>query len=106
MPLTASAIELLNSRHATKSGPWVLPGKGGANHLVEPKRPWYKLLKDAKIKDLRLHDLRRTLASRMAMDNHSLQIIAKALGHKTIAATQIYSRLSNDPVRKAMESAQ
>jgi site-specific recombinase XerD len=42
----------------------------------------------------------------MAMDNHSLQIIAKALGHKTIAATQIYSRLSTDPVRKAMESAQ
>ena len=70
------------------------------------KRPWYKLLKDAKIKDLRLHDLRRTLASYMAMDNQSLQIIGKALGHKSVASTQIYSRLMNDPVRKAMESAQ
>jgi integrase len=60
----------------------------------------------AKIEDLRLHDLRRTLASYMAMDNQSLQIIGKALGHKSVASTQIYSRLMNDPVRKAMESAQ
>lgn len=36
----------------------------------------------------------------------SLQIIGKALGHKSVASTQIYSRLMNDPVRKAMESAQ
>jgi site-specific recombinase XerC len=42
----------------------------------------------------------------MAMGNQSLPIIAKALGHKTIAATQIYSRLMADPVRAAMESAQ
>lgn len=106
VPLTSSAIELLKRRFAQKTGPWVLPGKGGSHHLVEPKRPWHKLLNEAGIEDLRLHDLRRTLASYMAMDNQSLPIIARALGHKSIASTQIYSRLSNDPVRKAMESAQ
>ncbi len=42
----------------------------------------------------------------MAMGNQSLPIIAKALGHKTTAATQIYSRLTHDPVRQAMEKAQ
>ncbi len=106
VPLTSSAVELLKRRYDARKGPWVLPGRGGESHLVEPKRPWYKLLEDAEIEDLRLHDLRRTLASYMAMDNQSLQIIGKALGHKSVASTQIYSRLMNDPVRKAMESAQ
>ena len=59
-----------------------------------------------KIEDLRLHDLRRTLGSYMAMNNQSLQIIGKVLGHKSPAATQIYSRLAFDPLRQAMENAQ
>lgn len=106
IPLTSSAVELLKRRFDTRKGPWVFPGRSPEDHLVEPKRPWYKLLNDAKIKDLRIHDLRRTLASKMAMDNQSLQIIGKALGHKSVASTQIYSRLMHDLVRKAMESAQ
>jgi hypothetical protein len=42
----------------------------------------------------------------MAMGNQNLQVIAKALGHKSIAATQVYARLMSDPVRDAMEKAQ
>jgi integrase len=106
VPLTVAALEILAARSEVKESPWVFPGKDPASHLVEPKRPWYKLLEMAEIQDLRIHDLRRTLASYMAMGNQSLPIIAKALGHKSIAATQIYSRLMADPVRRAMETAQ
>ncbi|CAN5206650.1 hypothetical protein BH10CYA1_BH10CYA1_59160 [soil metagenome] len=53
-----------------------------------------------------MHDLRRTLGSYMAMANHSLPIIGKALGHRSTSATHIYARLANDPVRAAMEQAQ
>ena len=42
----------------------------------------------------------------MAMNNQSLQIIGKALGHKSTTATQIYSRLASDPIKQAMEVAQ
>jgi integrase len=63
-------------------------------------------LDKCKIENLRLHDLRRTLGSYMAMNNQSLQIIGKVLGHKSPAATQIYSRLAFDPIRQAMENAQ
>lgn len=79
-----------------------MPGK----HLVEPKRTWDRLLKQTGITNLRLHDLRRTLGSYMAMNNQSLQIIGKALGHKSTQATQIYARLTYDPVKAAMEQAQ
>jgi hypothetical protein len=42
----------------------------------------------------------------MAMGNQSLHIIGKVLGHKPPTATQIYSKLTNDPIRDAMEKAQ
>ena len=106
VPLTANAAVILKERYEQRVGDWVFPGALRGEHLVEPKKQWRKLLTAAEITDLRLHDLRRTLGSYMAMGNHSLPIIAKALGHKTIAATQIYSRLMHDPVRAAMETAQ
>jgi integrase len=105
IPLTAPALAILNERHAKSQSEWVLPGKVPGCHLVEPKRVWHRLLADAKISDLRLHDLRRTLGSYMAIGNQSLQIIGKALGHKSTQATQIYARLTHDPVRKALEQA-
>lgn len=106
VPLTPSAVKLLLTRKTSVDSEWVFPSKVTDSHLVEPKKGWYKLLKAAEIEDLRLHDLRRTLGSYMAMGNQSLPVIAKALGHKTVAATQIYSRLMADPVRDAMEKAE
>jgi integrase len=63
------------------------------------------LRESVKIPDVHIHDLRRTLGSFMAGANVSLQIIGKALGHSSIAATQIYARLQLDPVRQAMTLA-
>jgi integrase len=107
IPLTKSALEILERRSgASGYSDWVFPGKVTGAHLVEPKRAWQRVLARAQIEDFRLHDLRRTLGSYMAINNSSLQIIGKALGHKSTAATQIYARLSIDPIRDAMESAQ
>ncbi len=55
--------------------------------------------------DLRLHDLRRTLGSFQASLGVSLSIIGKSLGHKSYQSTQVYSRLSVDPVRNGMQLA-
>jgi integrase len=74
-------------------------------HLVATPTAWREFLKDAKLTDLRMHDLRRTLGSYMAMNNQSLQIIGKVLGHKSPTATQVYSRLASDPLKQAMEAA-
>jgi integrase len=105
VPLTGPAVEILRRRSESGKTGWVFPGRMKDCHLVEPKRVWYKLIKDAGVEDLRVHDLRRTLASYMAITNHSLPIIARALGHKSTQSTQIYSRLTQDPVRNAMDIA-
>lgn len=57
------------------------------------------------LKNLRLHDLRRTMGSYQAISGASLHIIGKSLGHKSASATQVYARLTVDPVRNAMQKA-
>lgn len=59
----------------------------------------------ARILDLHIHDMRRTLGSWQAATGASLVIIGKSLGQKSIVATQIYSRLNLDPVRNSMQTA-
>src|SRR5262249_17880665 len=100
------ALDLLIERSRYSTSEWVFPGQKPGTHLQEPKATWRKVVKLANLSDLRMHDLRRTLGSYMAMSNQSLQIIGKALGHKSHTSTQIYPRLANDPVRQAMEKAQ
>jgi integrase len=99
-------LQILSERNYTKTDDeWVFPGDGETGHVVEPKKAWNALIKKANIQDLRLHDLRRTLGSYMAMGNQSLPMIGKVLGHRSPTATQIYSRFAHDPIRAAMEKA-
>ena len=73
--------------------------------MAEPKVAWKKVLEAAGIENLRLHDLRRTLGSWQARQGASLQVIGKSLGHRSQAATAIYSRLHIDPIRESVQSA-
>ena len=66
---------------------------------------WKTLLKNADLRDVRLHDLRRTLGSYQTIGGTSLTIVGKTLGHKSHDATQIYAKLNLDPVRDSMEKA-
>ena len=59
----------------------------------------------ARIDDLHIHDLRRTLGSWQAKTGASLAIIGKSLNHKNQQTTAIYARLDLDPVRQSMETA-
>jgi integrase len=62
-------------------------------------------IKDVRIPDLRIHDLRRTLGSWQAKTGASLAIIGKSLNHKNQSTTAIYARLDLDPVRAAVNTA-
>ncbi|MDD3760257.1 MAG: tyrosine-type recombinase/integrase [Acidithiobacillus sp.] len=104
VPLSSAALDILQRRKTTYGGQgWVLPGPGKTGHLVEPKRAWATLLKRAGIEDLRLHDLRRSLASFQIDAGATLAVIGKALGHQSQQTTAVYARLALDPVRDAME---
>src|ERR1019366_602818 len=54
---------------------------------------------------LRLHDLRHTFASRLASRGVGLQIIAKALGHRSTRMTERYARPSREAAMRAIVEA-
>lgn len=105
IPLTPPALEVLKQRSINKNGPYVFPGSGKTGHLAEPKTGWARILKNAGLQDLRLHDLRRTLGSWQIDTGASLAVIGRTLNHKSPAATAVYARLALDPVRESMEVA-
>lgn len=106
VPMTNQLRELFEKINHNKNSDWVLPSvRSKSGHLEDPKRPWHELLRRAGIKNLRLHDLRRTMGSYQAISGASLHIIGKSLGHKSASATQVYARLTADPVRNAMQKA-
>jgi integrase len=108
VPLTPEAVRILKDRRKRSEGSeWVFPANGGPGHIKNFKRSWRTLLKRAGLadKDLRQHDLRRTLGSYQAAGGTSLGIIGKSLGHKSLAATAIYAQLDLDPVREAVLTA-
>jgi len=106
VPLVGPVVSILTARATTSDGsPWVFPGHRRGDHMRHPETSWKRICTAASLADLRPHDLRRSLGSWMAGQNVSLPIIGKMLGHHTPQATMIYSRLSLDPVRLAVDKA-
>ena len=105
IPITNPVLEILERRQVDGDEVWVLPSHGDSGHLVEPKTAWKRILQRAGINNLRIHDLRRSLGSWQAGLGVPLTVIGRSLGHKSYQSTLVYSRLTLDPVRLAMEQA-
>ena len=109
VPLLPEALAILNDRfEKRRSDEWVFPNRRKnpkTPHMAEPRFAWIRICDMAGIKGVRIHDLRRTLGSWMAMNGTSLAIIGRSLGHKSLQATEIYARLSDEPVRASMNAA-
>ncbi|KJV71493.1 tyrosine-type recombinase/integrase [Orientia tsutsugamushi] len=103
IPLTDEIIEILQARKLTSKSKWVLStDRSKSGHLENPYRRWYKICKKAGIKNLRIHDLRRTFASCMGDAGAGQYIISAALNHSDIKSTSIYTKVSLEPVRQYM----
>ncbi|MBX3329459.1 MAG: tyrosine-type recombinase/integrase [Nitrospira sp.] len=55
------------------------------------------------IHDVRIHDLRRTAASWLAIAGSNLPVIQQILNHSSLTSTQVYARLSIAPVCQALD---
>lgn len=104
--LTPRVIAILRARRKRASdGPWVFPSRGRTGHIVELKTAWRKLILEANLPGLRMHDLRRTLGSYQAAQGSSDKIIGDSLGHKSIDATRVYTPHNLAPVRESVTNA-
>ena len=103
--LPPQAVEILNRRLAERDGEYVFGSYGATGHLVEPKASWARIRTAARLPGLRMHDLRRMLASWQAITGTSLHVIGKSLGHRDPSATAIYARLTRAPVSESVDRA-
>ena len=105
--LSSNAITILNERFnaPNKRAEWVFPSERTSGAVTDAKKAWERVRNRSGLTDMRMHDLRRTLGSWQALTGTSLQIIGKSLGHKSMKATEVYARLTTDPVRESVEKA-
>lgn len=59
--------------------------------------------KTRSLSNLRMHDLRRTVASYECMNGENLSVVSRTLNHKTLAATQVYARVDTSAVSRALQ---
>jgi len=106
IPLVPQAVEVLSRRKVSTSSVFVLPSsRSKTGHYVTPTKAWRSLLSRSGLNGVRLHDLRRTLGSYMAINGCNIVAIGRALGHKNQKTTEVYARMSLDPIRDGMANA-
>ena len=106
LPLTEPALKLLRQRLESSAGePWVFPSPIGDGHLVGLPKAWARVLARARIKNLRIHDIRRSVGTAMAKTGASPHLIATGLGHRSIASARAYVRLAGEDARQALSDA-
>jgi integrase len=104
LPLSSLALEVLRKTPKEVGNEYVFPSGRTGGHLVNIEKPWGRIKIAAGLKDVRLHDLRRTVGSYMAQAGASINLIGKILNHSNLSTTQVYARFNQDPMRDALEA--
>jgi integrase len=103
--LNPPAIDVLRAWPRFAGSLFVFPGEGHGKrkgqHRVSLADPWAWIRKRARLRNVRLHDLRHSFASVGVSNGQTLPIIGALLGHTQSATTQRYAHLMDDPLRAA-----
>ncbi len=96
VPLTPTAVDLLEGIRRVDGNPWVFVGWSKGSHVEQLSNHWHRLHVRADLSDVRLHDLRHSYASRALALGESLSMIGKLLGHSKVETTARYAHLARD----------
>ncbi len=102
--LSDSALQVLKSQQVTTRNPdsdYVFPGAKRDGHIINLSKPWKLICEEAKLKNVRIHDLRHTAASIAVGQGVALPIIGRLLGHSQAQTTARYAHVDNDPALAA-----
>ena len=103
-PLTESMCALLGTLERFPGCPWVFPNRERSGPVRDIDSRWAEVKARAGIADVRLHDLRRTIATDYARMGATEYQIQRALGHSTTIAPRHYVHLASaDATRDLME---
>ena len=102
--LNAPAMKIIERLMAEGGSRWVFPSpKDPSRHRHVGLPLWYRVRNEAGIKDVRLHDLRHTVASQAVLNGVPLTVTARLLGHSDVRMTMRYAHVGDREVEAAAE---
>ncbi len=101
VPLTGPALTVLDRIEREDGAPWVFRGAKPKSRLACVSWHWRRVRTAAGLDDVRLHDCRRTYASRALALGEGLPVIGRLLGHVTVGTTAKYAHLVRDAEKAA-----
>jgi integrase len=102
-PLTSNAVTILKDIPKVEGNPHIFIGHLKGTHLVGIHKNWDQVRKRAGLADVRLHDIRHTVASWLIHGGQNLYIVGKVLNHGDQSTTQKYSHVDNRQIRNALD---
>lgn len=93
LPINNELIELLEQLNKSKKDNIYVFQSPNRSQPICIQTAWKTVLKKCKLPDFRLHDLRHTCASYLAMNGANTLDIAQILGHRTLAMVKRYSHM-------------
>jgi integrase len=105
VPLSNAALSVLSQLPRFAGCPYVVPNPKTLQPFVSIYTSWNTARNAAGLPDVRMHDLRHSMASNMVNSGRSLYEVAKVLGHSQLKTTQRYSHLSQETLLAAVDAA-
>ena len=101
-PLSAAALARLRMIPRIEGNPYMICGRKTGHHLTTLSDSLKRILRRAKIEDVRVHDIRRTVGSWLAENGQSLHLIGPVLNHKDPKTTAGYAYFQTQQRRDAL----
>ena len=106
VPLNSEAHSVIRNWMADQGDQdsiYLFPSPKTGVRLVTIKTAWRDLMRLARLREFRFHDLRHTFASNLAMRGADLYSIKELLGHADVTTTQRYAHLAPEHRSKVVE---
>lgn len=105
VPLSTAALSVLEQLPRWPGCSYVVPNPKTKEPYVSVFCSWNTARKAAGMPEVRMHDLRHSMASNMVNSGRSIYEVSKVLGHTQLKTTQRYSHLSQDTLLAAVDAS-
>ena len=105
VPLSDDAIAVLNQVPRIEGCPYIVPNLKTRLPFQSIFHSWDTARRNAKLPDVRVHDLRHSCASNLVNSGQSLYVVAKVLGHSQTRTTERYAHLDASVLLNAVNAA-
>jgi integrase len=105
VPLSKAALDIIHKLPRFDGCPYLIPNPDTLKPHVQIHRAWNNARIAAGLPDVRMHDLRHSMASNMVNSGRSIYEVAKVLGHSQLKTTQRYAHLSQETLLEAVDAA-